>query len=44
MPWPTTIEATKAALERLLRQVPEADMPGNLIIIDREQIRLRRKP
>jgi len=42
--WPTTIEETEAALERLLTQVPEADLPGSLVIIDREKIRLRRKP
>ena len=41
--WPTTIEVTEAALDRLLTQVPEADLTGSLIIIDREKIRLRRK-
>ena len=41
--WPTTIEAAEAALDRLLTQVPEADLPGSLLIIDREKIRLRRK-
>lgn len=40
--WPTTVEMTQWALERVLTQVPEADLPGNLIIIDREKIRLRR--
>jgi predicted nuclease of predicted toxin-antitoxin system len=42
--WPTTIEATKAAIERLLNQVPVPDWSGSLIIIDREKIRLRKKP
>jgi len=42
--WPTTIEATKAAIERLLNQVPVQDWAGSLIIIDREKIRLRKKP
>jgi predicted nuclease of predicted toxin-antitoxin system len=41
--WPTTTEATEAALDRMLTQVPEADLPGSLVIIDREKIRLRRK-
>jgi predicted nuclease of predicted toxin-antitoxin system len=40
--WPTTIEETIAALQRLLNQVPETDWPGSLIIIERGQIRLRR--
>jgi predicted nuclease of predicted toxin-antitoxin system len=42
--WPTTIEATKTSFERLLNQVPLADWSGSLIIIDREKIRLRKKP
>jgi hypothetical protein len=42
--WPTTVETTRAALERLLSQVPVADWPESLIIIDQEKIRLRRKP
>jgi predicted nuclease of predicted toxin-antitoxin system len=40
--WPTTVEETKAALERFLSQVPESEWPGSLIIIDRGKIRLRR--
>jgi predicted nuclease of predicted toxin-antitoxin system len=39
---PTTVEKTEAAMERLLKQVPAADWPGNLIIIDNDKIRLRR--
>lgn len=42
--WPTTVEETQSALDRLLTQVPSADLRGSLIIIDREKIRLRRKP
>lgn len=42
--WPTTIESTKAAIERLLNQVPQSEWSGSLIIIDREKIRLRKKP
>lgn len=42
--WPTTVEETQSALQRLLTQVSESDLRGSLIIIDREKIRLRRKP
>ena len=42
--WPTTVEMTRLAIERLLTQVSESDLKGSLIIIDREKIRLRRKP
>ena len=42
--WPTTVEMTQLAIERLLTQVSESDLQGNLIIIDREKIRLRCKP
>jgi predicted nuclease of predicted toxin-antitoxin system len=41
--WPTTVEETRLAIERLLTQVSETDLDGSLIIIDREKIRLRRK-
>ena len=40
--WPTTIEKTQAALSRLLAKVPDADIPGNLIIIDHNTVRVRR--
>jgi predicted nuclease of predicted toxin-antitoxin system len=40
--WPTTIEQTQEALERLLTTVPDEDLPGSLVIIDRERIRVRR--
>jgi len=42
--WPTTVEMTQLAIERLLTQVSESDLHGSLVIIDREKIRLRRKP
>lgn len=42
--WPTTLEATVAALQRVLDQVPEADLAGSLIIVDNHHIRLRRAP
>jgi predicted nuclease of predicted toxin-antitoxin system len=42
--WPTTIEATVAALQRVLAQLAEADLPRNLIIVDNQRIRLRRAP
>ena len=40
--WPTTVEMTQLAIERLLTQVSESDLRGSLIIIDREKIRLRK--
>lgn len=42
--WPTTVEATVAALQRVLDQVPAADLPRNLLIVDNQRIRLRRAP
>ncbi len=42
--WPTTTEATQEAFIRLREALPFADWRGNLIIIDNQQIRLRRKP
>jgi len=42
--WPTTVEATVAGLQRVLDQVPESDLPRNLIIVDNQRIRLRRAP
>ena len=40
--WPTTIEETQDALERLLGEVPDAELSRALVIIDRETIRIRR--
>ena len=42
--WPTTVEETQTALDRLLTQVSEKELHGSLVIIDREKIRLRHKP
>jgi predicted nuclease of predicted toxin-antitoxin system len=42
--WPTTIEQTEHALARVLRDVPEANLPGSLVIVDQERIRVRRSP
>ena len=42
--WPTTIEETQDALERLLADVPDTELAGALVIIDREVIRVRRGP
>ena len=36
--WPTTIEQTITALDRLLRQVPPQEWVGSLIIIDNYKI------
>lgn len=40
--WPTTIEKTEEALERLLHQVPAEECIGSLIIIDNQKIRVRK--
>lgn len=40
--WPTTIEKTQEALDRLLRQLPTEEWMGSLIIIDNQKIRVRR--
>lgn len=40
--WPTTVEQTQSALNRLLQQVNDADLVGNLIIIDNTKIRIRK--
>lgn len=40
--WPTTIEETQRALDRLLAEVPDAELARALVIIDREAIRIRR--
>ena len=39
--WPTTIEETQDALERLLAEVPDNELLGALVIIDRARIRVR---
>ena len=40
--WPTTIEATIAAMDRLLKQLPASEWPNSLVIIDNRKIRVRR--
>lgn len=42
--WPTTVEETQSALERLVSEVSEATIDGALIIIDRTKIRVRPRP
>jgi predicted nuclease of predicted toxin-antitoxin system len=42
--WPTTVEVTKKALNRVLAQVPVSDLEGSLVIVDLARIRLRRPP
>lgn len=42
--WPTTIEETQRALDRLLAEVPDVEISRSLVIIDREAIRVRRGP
>jgi hypothetical protein len=39
--WPTTIEEIQDALERLLGEVPDAELSRALVFIDRETIRVR---
>ena len=39
--WPTTTEETQNALERLLTEVPDNELSGALVIIDRSHIRVR---
>jgi predicted nuclease of predicted toxin-antitoxin system len=40
--WPTTIKTTQAALDRVLAEVPDAVLPGSLVIVDESRIRIRR--
>ena len=39
--WPTTIEETQRALERLLTEVPDDELSRALVIVDRTRIRVR---
>lgn len=39
--WPTTIEETENALDRLIEEVSDEELFGSLIIIDRRRIRIR---
>jgi predicted nuclease of predicted toxin-antitoxin system len=40
--WPTTIEKTNEALQRVLNEISEENLPGSLIIVDDTRIRIRR--
>jgi predicted nuclease of predicted toxin-antitoxin system len=40
--WPTTIEKTEEALARMLNEVADEDLPGSLVIVGEDRIRLRR--
>ena len=40
--WPTTIEQIEAALDRLFDSTADDQLPGSLIIIDAQRIRIRR--
>lgn len=40
--WPTTIEKTVDALNRLLNQLPSEEWRSSLIIIDNQKIRVRK--
>ncbi len=40
--WPTTIENTQQAISRMLKQIPESNLPHSLIIIDNYKIRVRK--
>lgn len=40
--WPTTVEETKDALQRLFDQTSDEEIRGALIVIDEAKIRIRR--
>jgi predicted nuclease of predicted toxin-antitoxin system len=40
--WPTTIEATQAALDRVLAEVPDTVLRGSLVIVDQSRIGMHR--
>lgn len=42
--WPTTVEETQQALERLVGEVTEDELTHSLIIVDRSRIRVRTRP
>lgn len=39
--WPTTVEETQTALQRLLEAATEEELRGALVIVDRMRIRIR---
>jgi predicted nuclease of predicted toxin-antitoxin system len=40
--WPTTIEKTESALQRVIDEVTEDDLRGSLVIVDEVRIRVRK--
>lgn len=40
--WPTTIEESQEALQRLLGEIPDVELTRALVIVDRDAIRIRR--
>lgn len=40
--WPTTVESTEAALQRVFNEVGDEDLPCSLLIVDEARIRIRR--
>jgi hypothetical protein len=40
--WPTTIEKTESALQRVINELEEDDLRGSLVIVDEARIRIRR--
>lgn len=41
--WPTSIEETQSALDRLLKEISDEELSQALVIIDRDAIRVRRR-
>jgi predicted nuclease of predicted toxin-antitoxin system len=42
--WPTTMEETQQALDRLFREVSDDELSGALVIVDPSRIRVRSRP
>lgn len=40
--WPTTIEQTESAIQRVIDEISEEDLRGSLVIVDHSRIRIRR--
>jgi len=41
--WPTTVEQTEKAMDRLLESVEDGDLVGSLVIVDDQRIRVRKE-
>ena len=41
--WPTTVEETNRALDRLFQETDESELEGALVIVGRHRIRIRRR-